>query len=85
MFAKLQLAKSNSIDSLRTKKLTKSFGFDQRDAFEQHDIQECFTVLLDSIEKVYESNVVNDIFQGEYVNYVKCHGCNTLNERPEIF
>jgi len=84
LFAKLQLAKSNS-NSLRTKKLTKSFGFDQRDSFEQHDIQECFIVLLDSIEKVYESNVVNDIFQGEYVNYVKCHECNTCTERPEIF
>lgn len=52
LFAKLQLAKSNSIDSIKTKKLTKSFGWETREAFDQHDIQECFSVLLDSIEKV---------------------------------
>merc|ERR1712000_589786 len=45
LFAKLQLAKSNSINSLKTEKLTKSFGWNNSDSFEQHDIQECFTVL----------------------------------------
>jgi len=85
LFAKLQLAKSNSIDTLRTKKLTKSFGFDQGDSFEQHDIPECFTVLLNAIEEVYKSNVVNDIFKGEYVNYTQCLECNNLNNTPEIF
>jgi len=63
LFAKLQLAKSNSLDSIKTKKLTKSFGWDNRESFEQHDIQECFSILLDSVEKNHK--IINEVFQGE--------------------
>lgn len=62
------MAKSNSLDSIKTKKLTKSFGWNNRESFQQHDIQECFCILLEAIEKVSKSNIMNEIFQGQYIS-----------------
>ncbi|CAF0790082.1 unnamed protein product [Adineta ricciae] len=59
-----------------TKKLTRSFGWDKPDEFCQHDIQEFCRVLLDKLESKMEGTtmegIIPSLFQGQYVQYVRC-------------
>ncbi|CAF2151409.1 unnamed protein product [Rotaria magnacalcarata] len=62
--------------SVSTKKLTRSFGWDKPDEFCQHDIQEFCRVLLDKLESKMEGTtmegIIPSLFQGQYVQYVRC-------------
>jgi len=59
-----------------TKKLTRSFGWDKPDEFCQHDIQEFCRILLDKLESKMEGTtmegIIPSLFQGQYVQYVRC-------------
>lgn len=48
LFGKLQISERPYV---ATKALTKSFGWDTRDSFQQHDVQEFCRVLFDAIEQ----------------------------------
>jgi hypothetical protein len=48
LFARLQLCDTLAV---KTKDLTKSFGWEDADAFTQHDVQELCRVLFDALEK----------------------------------
>ncbi|UJR25412.1 hypothetical protein I4U23_006759 [Adineta vaga] len=62
--------------AVSTKRLTQSFGWDKPDEFCQHDIQEFCRVLLDKLECKMEGTttegIIPSLFQGEYVQYVRC-------------
>lgn len=49
--------------------MTKSFGWERSEAFNQHDVQELCRVLLDALENGYKGterhNIVNELYQGE--------------------
>ena len=86
LFTKLQIADSVFIE---TTGLTKSFQWDLRESFQQHDVQEFCRVLFDAIEQSMEgtnqSNVINELYQGTYSDYVKCLNCGYESCREDKF
>ena len=56
LFGRLQLSKSRDVD---TKALTKSFGWDSGEVFQQQDIQELCRVLFDALEGAFKGTEVN--------------------------
>jgi ubiquitin carboxyl-terminal hydrolase 47 len=63
-----------------TKSLTKSFGWQSAQSFEQHDTQEFCRVLFDAIEQSFaiagdQCTTIKDLYEGLLVSYVKCAEC----------
>jgi ubiquitin carboxyl-terminal hydrolase 47 len=82
IFGALQLSKSRDID---TKALTKSFGWESGEVFQQQDIQELCRVLFDALEETFRGTsletVIDDIYAGQIVDYVKCLDVEYSSER----
>jgi len=74
---------------ISTKDLTRSFGWDSRDAFVQHDVQELSRVLLEKVEdrfeKTGEKGNVQELFEGEAISFIKCKEVDYASERREKF
>lgn len=78
LFARLMLSASQAID---TEHLLAAFGWSKSQMFEQHDIHELFSVLLDALGK--ESNHLNTeiskLFQGrlngKHTHFIFCYCC----------
>ncbi|KAE8806270.1 ubiquitin carboxyl-terminal hydrolase 12-like [Hordeum vulgare] len=72
LFYKLQY----SDNSVATKELTKSFGWDTYDSFMQHDVQELNRVLCEKLEDKMKGTVVEgtieQLFEGHHINYIEC-------------
>lgn len=86
LFGKMQLSKRLFIDTVN---LTKSFGWDIREGYQQHDAQEFCRVLFEAIEtsvKFTESEgLVSSLYEGYLTDYVKCLSCNTESKRSDQF
>lgn len=86
LFLNLQTSKKKSI---HTQDLTKSFGWNNDDAFQQHDVQELCRVMFDALEKRFkgtrQENLINELYQGKVKDYVKCLECNTESARVDVF
>jgi len=86
LFARLQLGTSRAVT---TTKLTKSFGWNDAEAFTQHDVQELCRVLFDSLEQAmagtHQAQLINSLFQGQMRDYVRCLKCNTERARQDAF
>jgi ubiquitin C-terminal hydrolase len=86
LFVNLQTTKKKSI---HTHDLTKSFGWNSDDAFQQHDVQELCRVMFDALEKTFKGteqhNLINELYQGKVKDYVKCLECNIENARVDVF
>lgn len=86
LFSRLQLRDQKAV---KTKDLTNSFGWKDSDAFVQHDVQELFRVLSDALEKVLvgteQENLINDLYQGEMKDYVKCKSCGHESSRSDKY
>ena len=71
LFAKMQFSKS----ACSTKDLTKSFGWESSDVYQQHDVHEFCRVLLDNLEMKLKNtpfeNDISNIFRGKYRNYIR--------------
>ena len=84
LFGMLQLSKSKDID---TKALTKSFGWESGEVFQQQDIQELCRVLFDALEGAFKGTdletVIDDIYAGQLVDYVKCLDIDVSSERVD--
>ena len=76
LFASLQLSQRSAIDTVS---LTRAFGWDAADAFEQHDVQELLRVLFDVVEAELqptpEASALRRIYRGEWCDYVQCKAC----------
>ncbi|CAN4120117.1 unnamed protein product [Withania somnifera] len=74
LFYKLQY----SDNSVATKELTKSFGWDTYDSFLQHDVQELNrgTVVEGTIQQ---------LFEGHHMNYIECINVDYKSTRKESF
>ena len=86
LFGNLQTSKIHHYD---TKGLTKSFGWNTKESFEQHDVQEFCRVLFDAIEKSVqgtpEENMIKKLYEGEMDDYVRCLKCNHESTRNDTF
>lgn len=80
-----------SATTVRTKKLTESFGWDTADAFTQHDVQELNRILCDHLEERMkkispdEPNTISQLFEGKSVYYVTCINVDFESIREEKF
>ena len=86
LFGKLQSA---SVPYVETKNLTKSFGWDIREGFQQHDVQEFCRVLFDAIEQSVvgseNEKMINSMYEGVMTDYVKCLNCQHESSRKDKF
>ena len=86
LFGRLQLSSLPCVD---THGLTKSFQWDYRDSFTQHDVQEFCRVLFDAIERsvkgTAQESLINDLYQGALIDYVKCLTCGSESKREDKF
>eukprot|EP00002_Diphylleia_rotans_P005918 TRINITY_DN1515_c0_g1_i1.p1 TRINITY_DN1515_c0_g1~~TRINITY_DN1515_c0_g1_i1.p1 ORF type:complete len:1071 (-),score=238.11 TRINITY_DN1515_c0_g1_i1:366-3578(-) len=78
-----------SDDSVPTKELTKSFGWEGSDSFTQHDVQELNRVLSDNLEQKMKGTPVDgtiaNLFEGKTQNYIKCVNVDYESKREESF
>ncbi|KAK7839224.1 ubiquitin carboxyl-terminal hydrolase 12 [Quercus suber] len=85
LFYKLQY----SDNSVATKELTKSFGWDTYDSFMQHDVQELNRVLSEKLEDKMKGTVVEGtiqkLFEGHHMNYIECINVDYKSTRKESF
>ncbi|KAG2629395.1 hypothetical protein PVAP13_3KG431800 [Panicum virgatum] len=85
LFYKLQY----SDNSVATKELTKSFGWDTYDSFMQHDVQELNRVLCEKLEDKMKGTVVEgtieQLFEGHHINYIECINVDYKSSRKESF
>ncbi|CAA6653759.1 unnamed protein product [Spirodela intermedia] len=85
LFYKLQY----SDNSVATKELTKSFGWDTYDSFMQHDVQELNRVLCEKLEDKMKGTVVEGtiqhLFEGHHMNYIECINVDYKSTRKESF
>jgi ubiquitin C-terminal hydrolase len=86
LFGKLQVSKRPNVE---TKSLTKSFGWDIKESFQQHDVQEFCRVLFDAIEESVKGteceNMISSLYEGVMTDYVKCLECNNESKRTDRF
>jgi len=85
LFYKLQYSEN----SVSTKELTKSFGWDMHDSFMQHDVQELNRVLSEKLEDKMKGTVVEgtiqQLFEGHHMNYIECINVDYKSTRKESF
>ncbi|XP_026398323.1 ubiquitin carboxyl-terminal hydrolase 12-like [Papaver somniferum] len=85
LFYNLQYSK----DSVETKELTKSFGWNTSESFMQHDVQELNRVLCEKLEdKMKGTNVegtIQHLFEGHHMNYIECINVDYKSTRKESF
>ncbi|KAA8498654.1 Ubiquitin carboxyl-terminal hydrolase 13 [Porphyridium purpureum] len=77
---------------VKTKRLTASFGWDNSDAFTQHDVQELNRILCDHLEEKMKmqrpddpSNTIASLFEGKLINYIECVNVPYKSAREESF
>eukprot|EP01117_Protostelium_nocturnum_P014334 TRINITY_DN5452_c0_g1_i3.p1 TRINITY_DN5452_c0_g1~~TRINITY_DN5452_c0_g1_i3.p1 ORF type:complete len:1042 (-),score=382.12 TRINITY_DN5452_c0_g1_i3:49-3174(-) len=72
-----------------TESLTKSFGWENNQVYEQHDVNELNRILFDAIERSLQdtdaSNLITDLYRGTLVNKIICHSCQNVSARDEYF
>lgn len=86
LFLNLQTSKKNAVE---TTSLTKSFGWDSTEAWQQHDIQELCRVMFDALEQKFknteQADLINRLYEGKMIDYVKCLECRTEKSREDTF
>jgi ubiquitin C-terminal hydrolase len=87
VFYELQYSDS----TVKTKKLTESFGWDNTEAFTQHDVQELNRILCDHLEERMKKispdqpNRISELFEGKILNYIECTNVEYKSTREESF
>ncbi|TMS35444.1 hypothetical protein L596_002848 [Steinernema carpocapsae] len=75
----LLLQTSDSV-SLETKDLTASFGWHGTEAYDQHDVQEFYSLMVEALEHHFRKSeshrlILGELYRGSYDDYVKCLKC----------
>lgn len=74
---------------LDTMELTRSFGWDNAEAFTQHDVQELNRILMDRLETRMKGTSVegkiNELFVGKMKSYIRCINVDYQSVRIEDF
>ncbi|CAG5121235.1 unnamed protein product [Candidula unifasciata] len=86
LFSQLLLSDQQSVS---TTDLTNSFGWTNREEFQQHDVQELNRILFSAIEESLvgtpAQNIINELYHGTVVNQIVCSKCKKISEREEDF
>lgn len=91
LFLNLQTSPRAAVE---TTGLTESFGWESSDAWHQHDIQELCRVMFDALETQFkesksvtcdQGDLINNLYQGKMMDYVKCLECGTEKSREDTF
>ncbi|XP_066962860.1 ubiquitin carboxyl-terminal hydrolase 47 isoform X1 [Macrobrachium rosenbergii] len=86
LFLLLQTTNKSAVE---TTNLTKSFGWDSSEAWQQHDIQELCRVMFDALEQCFknthQANLINDLYEGKMSDYVKCLECGNEGAREDTY
>ena len=85
LFYNMQFAEQ----AVGTNELTRSFGWDNMDAFFQHDVQELNRVLQDNLESKMKGTpaegAIRKLFTGKMKSYIKCINVDYESSRVEDF
>ncbi|XP_054273738.1 ubiquitin carboxyl-terminal hydrolase 47 isoform X2 [Macrosteles quadrilineatus] len=86
LFVNLQTSIKTAVE---TTELTRSFGWDSSEAWQQHDIQELCRVMFDALEQVFkdtnQADLIDRLYQGKMTDYVKCLECGKEKSREDTF
>ncbi|XP_044731770.1 ubiquitin carboxyl-terminal hydrolase 47 isoform X2 [Chrysoperla carnea] len=86
LFLNLQTSTKAAVE---TTELTRSFGWDSSEAWQQHDIQELCRVMFDALEQKFkntkQADLINRLYEGKLFDYVKCLECGTEKSREDTF
>lgn len=86
LFLELQTSKKRAVE---TTDLTKSFGWDSSEVWQQHDVQELCRVMFDALELKWrntdQANLINHLYQGKMKDYVKCLECKNESARVDAY
>lgn len=86
LFVNLQTSNKLAVE---TTDLTKSFGWDSTEAWQQHDIQELCRVMFDALEQKFkntkQADLIKRLYEGNMIDYVKCLECETEKSREDTF
>ncbi|GAB6023955.1 Ubiquitin carboxyl-terminal hydrolase 47 [Chamberlinius hualienensis] len=86
LFLLLQTSKRHAVE---TTELTKSFGWDSSEAWQQHDVQELCRVMFDALEQKFkntdQADLINRLYQGKIRDYVKCLDCGHESAREDSY
>jgi len=87
LFARLQ---QTHLSFVETTDLIQSFQWDAADTFIQHDAQEFCRILLDAVEESVKlhpglTSMVQDLYGGKLMDYLKCCGCGQESSREDSF
>ncbi|KAK2563668.1 Ubiquitin carboxyl-terminal hydrolase 47 [Acropora cervicornis] len=90
IYSCLYISQASSKRAVETTDVTKSFGWDSSEAWQQHDVQELCRVMFDALESKFKNTVqddlINKLYQGKLKDYVKCQQENALQNfiAPEV-
>lgn len=80
-------SQTSSKVAIETTDLTKSFGWTSSDAWHQHDVQELCRVMFDALEQKFkntkQADLINRLYEGKMIDYVKCLECSTEKTRED--
>ncbi|XP_056880412.1 ubiquitin carboxyl-terminal hydrolase 47 isoform X7 [Takifugu flavidus] len=86
LFVLLQTSKKRAIE---TTDVTRSFGWDSSEAWQQHDVQELCRVMFDALEQKWKQTVqadlINQLYQGKLKDYVRCLECGYESWRIDTY
>eukprot|EP00605_Chrysophyceae_sp_TOSAG23-4_P001272 GSChrysophyteH1.ASY1.ANO1.1383.1 assembled CDS len=86
LFGFLTLSRSKYTDTIA---LTKSFGWEGSEVFQQQDVQELSRVLFDALEESFRGtnseDTIETLFTGKMVSYLRCLDADYESERSESF
>ncbi len=86
LFGLLQLSSERAVSTVA---LTHSFGWEGSEVFQQQDVQELTRVLFDALEETFKGtaveNIIDDLYAGELVDYLRCLDVDYQSERVDKF
>uniref|UniRef100_A0A8D0G9B7 Ubiquitin carboxyl-terminal hydrolase 47 n=1 Tax=Sphenodon punctatus TaxID=8508 RepID=A0A8D0G9B7_SPHPU len=86
LFVLLQTSKKRAIE---TTDVTRSFGWDSSEAWQQHDVQELCRVMFDALEQKWkqteQADLINELYQGKLKDYVRCLECGYESWRIDTY
>uniref|UniRef100_A0A8C8FTU7 Ubiquitin carboxyl-terminal hydrolase 47 n=1 Tax=Oncorhynchus tshawytscha TaxID=74940 RepID=A0A8C8FTU7_ONCTS len=86
LFLLLQTSKKRAIE---TTDVTRSFGWDSSEAWQQHDVQELCRVMFDALEQKWkqteQADLINQLYQGKLKDYVRCLECGYESWRIDTY
>ncbi|KAJ3593031.1 hypothetical protein NHX12_005369 [Muraenolepis orangiensis] len=86
LFVLLQTSKKRAIE---TTDVTRSFGWDSSEAWQQHDVQELCRVMFDALEQKWkqteQADLINQLYQGKLKDYVRCLECGNESWRNDTY